>query len=337
MAIWNKTLQVICAITMIFIGSHAFAQVSKSDASTITYEEFYDAPYEVNKLFVHFQPLYGELFVTNVNIGFGLEVNYYLSDKFDFTAHARKAYARSFDFERSVAHKMSGVDNTPEIFNYYEAGATYHVVDKEQDTETKIILYSSRFKGTKWAARVPEHIKVPSKVRKITGVRLGGIAYNSATDLGRVLKSQEVTLIDANEIAIDPQTKVYGNVDVMGLYVGGSMAWIKNFAIKPDRGYGVLVNDLIFTSFFDVIIAPSVKVENIFLNQVEYSSSAIKKNMFGFRAGFTGKFNRELGWGYGAEMGYRPGISGRGFFSAVKISFPIYSTNIEHRKEAFGK
>ncbi|MDQ3393773.1 MAG: hypothetical protein M3512_06635, partial [Bacteroidota bacterium] len=298
---------------------------------------FYDAPYEVNKLFVHFQPLYGELFVTNVNVGFGLEVNYYLTDKFDFTAHARKAYGKSFDFERNVASQMSQVDNTPEIFNYYEAGATYHIVDKEHDTETKVVLYSSRFKGNKWAARVPEHIKVPSKVRKVTGVRLGGIAYNSSTDLSRVLKSQEVALVDINENSLDSKTRVYGNVDVMGLYVGGSMAWIKNFAIKPDRGYGVLVNDLIFTTFFDIIVAPSVKVENIFLNQVEYSTSSVKKNILGVRAGFTGKFNRELGWGYGAEMGYRPGIRGRGFFSAVKISFPIYSTNIEHKKEAFGK
>jgi hypothetical protein len=270
-------------------------------------------------------------------MGFGLEVNYYLADKWDFSAHARKAYTRAFDFERNVAHKMSGVDNTPEVYNYFEAGATYHITDNEHDTETKVILYSSRFKGTKWASRVPEHIKVPSKVRKITGIRLGGIAYNSATDLSRVLKSQEVTLIDINENTLDPQTKVYGNVDVMGMYVGGSMAWIKNFAIKPDRGYGVLVNDLIFTTFFDVIIAPSVKVENIYLNQVEYSSSSIKTNMLGFRAGIHGKFNRELGWGYGGEMGYRPGISGRGFFTAIKISIPIYSTNIEHRKEAFGK
>lgn len=337
MANWNKFLQVIGVITMSIVAMKASAQVSKSDASTITYEEFYDAPYEINKLFVHFQPLYGELFVTNINIGFGLEVNYYLADKLDFTAHVRKAYTRAFDFERNVAHKMSDVDNTPEIYNYFEAGATYHVVDKEQDTETKVVLYSSRFKGSKWASRVPEHIKVPSKVRKITGVRLGGIAYNSTTDLSRVLQSQEVILTDIDENELDPQTRVYGNVDVLGLYVGGSMSWIKNFAIKPDRGYGVLVNDLIFTTFFDVIIAPSVKVENIYLNQVEYSSSSIKTNMFGFRAGFTGKFNRELGWGYGAEMGYRPGISGRGFFTAVKISFPIYSTNIEHRKEAFGK
>nr|MDQ3393916.1 hypothetical protein [Bacteroidota bacterium] len=85
MANWNKTLRVISTITMSLLAMNAFAQVSKSDASTITYEEFYDAPYEVNKLFVHFQPLYGELFVTNVNVGFGLEVNYYLTDKFDFT------------------------------------------------------------------------------------------------------------------------------------------------------------------------------------------------------------------------------------------------------------
>lgn len=332
--------RVLLLFSIIFFGIiavPAFGQSSKSGASSITYEEFYDAPYEINKLYIHFQPLYGELFVTNVNMGFGLEVNYYLADKFDFTAHARKAYARTFDFERNVAHKTSTVDNIPEVYNYFELGGTYHIIDKEQDTETKVILYSTRFKGNKWAARVPEHIKVPSKVRKITGARLGGIAYNTSTDLNRVLASQEVILINENEVQIDPNTKIYGNVEVMGLYVGGSMAWIKNFAIKPDRGYGVLTNDLIFTTFFDIMIAPSVKVEDIYMNGNVFSTKEIKTNMFGFRAGLNGKFNRELGWGYGAEMGYRPGINGRGFYTALKISLPIYSTNIDHRKEAFGK
>ncbi len=306
--------------------------VAQSKNTTITYEEIYDAPYDINKLFVHFQPMYGEVFVTNVNVGFGLEVNYYLKDKFDFRAHARKAYAKSTDFTRNLADKNSEVSNLPEIYNYYEIGATYHIVDREEDTETKVILYSDRFKGNKWAARVPEYIKVPSKVRKIYGARLGGIAYNTASDFNRAMEKQKVTIE-----GIGDDVLIFGNVDVKGLYVGGSLGLIKNFAIKPDKGYGVLSNDLIFNAFFDIMIAPSVTVEDIIYQGNIFSSAPIKTNMFGVRAGMDGKFNRELGWGYGAEIGYRPGITGRGMFVLLKISLPVYGTNFNHRKEAFGK
>jgi hypothetical protein len=59
--------------------------------------------------------------------------------------------------------------------------------------------------------------------------------------------------------------------------------------------------------------------------------------MFGFRMGLEGKYNRDLGWAYGIETGIRPGISGKGFYATFKISFPVYSTNLEYEREAFGK
>ena len=55
--------------------------------------ELYDEPYSVNKLFVGFQPFYGEVFATNVNAGFGAEASYYYRDKMDFKAHFRKTYS----------------------------------------------------------------------------------------------------------------------------------------------------------------------------------------------------------------------------------------------------
>src|SRR3954462_2500308 len=80
-----------------------FAQERK-DKTAVTYEELYDEPYSVNKLFVAFQPLYGELFVTNVNAGFGVEASYYYQDKADFKVQYRKTYSQHFfDFSRDLA------------------------------------------------------------------------------------------------------------------------------------------------------------------------------------------------------------------------------------------
>src|SRR3989337_3633935 len=84
----------------------------RSDNTAVTYEEIYDEPYAVNKLFIALQPLYGELFVTNVNAGFGAEAHYYFQDKADFRAHFRTTYSRQFfDLTRDVALNNSQMDN----------------------------------------------------------------------------------------------------------------------------------------------------------------------------------------------------------------------------------
>src|SRR5258705_4481983 len=106
------------------------------DKTAVTFEELYDEPYSVNKLFVGFQPFYGEVFATNVNAGFGAEASYYYKDKMDFKAHFRKTYSSSFfDLNRDLAlHNSSpGLKIQPEVFNYFELGGTYHFKDFQQD------------------------------------------------------------------------------------------------------------------------------------------------------------------------------------------------------------
>jgi len=286
-----------------------------------------------------FIPAYGELFVSNVNAGFGFEAQYYLEDKFDFKGQFRKAYSRKFDLEREIAESnVNVISNEPNVFTYFELGGTYHVVDRLEDTETKMVLYSKNFKGNKWAAKVPEHIKVPSKVRKVYGARLGGFSYRPTTDLNRAMEEQNIeALLDQNQMPLDSTMQIFGNVSVPGAYIGGSMSWIKNFAIKPDRTYSTLVTDLIFTAYLDFIFAPSVDIDDIFFQDRIISTEPIETSNIGFRVGMEGKFNRTLGWAYGAELGVRPGVESRGFYAVVKISLPVYGTDLNYEKEAFGK
>ncbi|MDN5212101.1 hypothetical protein QQ020_08560 [Fulvivirgaceae bacterium BMA12] len=326
-------------IFMIFVASVDITngQFRKSGSNTFTYEEIYDTPYEIHKLFLMIQPLYGELFVANVNVGFGIEAQYYLKDKLDFRAHGRKTYTKKFDHSRDIAEKNSNVDNIPNVYNYFELGATYHVVDKEDDTETRMVLYSKRYKGRKWVAKVPDHAVIPSKVRKIYGVRLGGMAYDTSTDLDRALEKQSVTLVDESGVPINGDAVIFGNLSAKGIYVGGSSAWIKNFAVKPEKTYSDLTSDLIFTTYLDIIIAPSITVDDVRYNGSVYDTDVLKTNILGVRGGMEGKFNRDFSWAYGAEIGFRPGIKNRGFYALFKISFPVIGTSLNHSKEAFGK
>ncbi|MEQ8924766.1 MAG: hypothetical protein RLO81_03070, partial [Fulvivirga sp.] len=290
------------------------------------------------------------LFVTNVNAGFGLEVSYYMADKMDFRAHARKTYTQKFDLTRDIADKNSNVDNQPNVFNYFELGTTYHIKDFDESSSTKMFLYRKSYKGDKWAARVPLNVEIPCKVRKIYGARLGGLYFDTAVDIGRALEAQDLTtdVLVAEDGAVLPSTvmdengleqdiSVFSNMSVGGVYVGGSMTWIKNVAVDFDNKYQEGVDDLIFTAFLDIIVAPALGVDDIVYNGVTYSSEELETSIIGFRLGMDGKFNRTLSWGYGGEIGMRPGLKGRGFYALVKISFPIYSTNLDYKVEAFGK
>jgi hypothetical protein len=354
----RKTFLLVIAALM--TGSVTLFAQDRKDKAAVTYEELYDEPYSVNKLFVAFQPIYGELFATNVNAGFGAEAVYFHKDKADFRAHFRKTYSRQFyDFARDQSHNNSDVDNSTEVFNYFEFGGTYHVKDFEESSKTKMFLYKNSYRGNKWASRVPLSAEVPCKVRKIYGARLGGIIWDSSTDLSKALEGQGLdnTALKSGDVVLpttwfNSQTglvedlNAYSNVSSKGFYVGGSMTWIHNVAVSFDK-YEEGVDDLILTTYVDILFSPSLAIDDIVYTDKDpmtadsgtrtYSVNAVKTKTFGFRAGIDGRFNRTMSWAYGAEIGYRPSIQGQSFFAMVKISFPIYGTNLDYKVEAFGK
>ena len=356
-------------LLLLAIPTLTWAQAQK-DKPNVTFEELYDEPYSINKLFIGFQPLYGEVFGTNTNAGFGLEASYFQKDKFDLKAHFRKSYSGEFfDYNRNASLRNQDnsskatagyISDIPQVYSYYEIGGTYHVKDFDQDSKTKMILYKKSLKGDRWAATVPLHAEVPCKVRKIYGARLGTIIWNSTTDISRALTKQHLTNADLKSISdpskslpkdytVSGQTRslnVFGNVHATNIYVGGSMTWIRNVAVSFDK-YDDGVDDGMMTLFFDIMFAPSLVIDPVTYTYTDpstsvvvkdkYSTMALKTSSFGFRAGIDGKFNRTLGWSYGGEFGYRPSLTGMGFYAMFKIAFPLFSTNLDHKVESFGK
>jgi hypothetical protein len=309
-----------------------FAQ-DRSDKNAVTYEQIYDEPYAVNKLFVALVPVYGELFVANVNAGFGAEALYYFQDKADFRATFRKTYSRKFfDFSRDLALDNSVLDNRAQVFNYFELGGTYHIKDFEGASKTKMVLYKKSYQGHRWASRVPLNAEIPCKVRKIYGLRAGGIFWDSSTDLTRALQDQGLTNADLkdgegnglpmtyNTGTSDEPLNVYTNISSQNVYLGGSMSWMRNIAINFDN-FEEGVDDLMFTAFIDIIYAPTLTVDDVVYTDNDasssvsgtrtYSVSPVKLQSFGGRVGIDGRFNRTFSWAYGAEVGYRPSIAGR--------------------------
>lgn len=343
---------------LLALQADLFAQ-DGDEKNAVTYEQMYDEPYAVNKLFIAFQPVYGELFVTNVNAGFGAEARYYFQDKADFHAQFRKTYSRKFfDQSRDIAIENSKLDNRAEVFTFYELGATWHVKDFESPSKSKMILYKSSYKGNRWASRLPVTTEVPCKVRKIYGARVGGILWDSSTDLTRAMTKQGLSNTDlkdaeGNSLPLtyqdggeDVPLNVYSNIAARNVYLGGSMSWIRNIAVNFDK-FEEGVDDLMLTVYFDVLYAPNIVLDDVVYTDADpsspvsgtrtYSVSPLKMQQLGGRIGIDGRFNRTLSWSYGGELGYRPGIQGRSFYALVKISFPVFGSNLDNSVEAFEK
>ena len=109
------------------------------------------------------------------------------------------------------------------------------------------------------------------------------------------------------------------------------MSWVRNVAVDLE-GFEPNIDDKILTAYFDFLITPVVNVHNVFYNGTEYNLGPLKESKIGARLGIEGRHNRELGWGYGAELGIKPGMRKGGFFALVKITVPIYSTNLDENE-----
>ncbi len=325
-----------------------FAATAQSESSEQTeeynYDELYNDPGSVNRLFVGFQPIYGELFKTNVNAGFAIEGMYLLKNRATLRANFRMPYhSYFFDFARNNAKRNSNVGNTPATFIYVELGGTWHFRDFQVDDSTRISVFNKEIKRRDLAAASVHQITVPCKVRKIYGGRLGTIIWNSTTDVGQALEQQGLTtsaLINSSGVGLPVDyvnttgelqpLSVFSNLTSVGLYLGGSMSWIRNIAVTVED-HDTSVDDMIFTTFFDVLVSPLLNLDDIEYNNDLYSTDPLKLNKIGFRAGVDGRFNRTWSWSYGAEMGYRPSLDNRGFFILMKIGFPVYGTNLKKK------
>lgn len=345
-----KSIHFLTFVALLFVMTEVIAQApAQDDKNAVTYEELYDEPYSVNKLFIGFQPLYAEVSATNTNAGFGAFAQYYHKTKFNIQAQMRMTYGSAFfDYNHQLAKNNSNVQNLPSLFRYFEIGGTYHIKDSEAASKTKMTLYKSSYKGNKWASRVPLQTEVNSKLRKIYGARLGAIVWNSTSNVNGALRKQDLTNADlTNESGEglpstvmvngkEQQFYIFSNVNSAAIYAGASITRIRNVAVSFDNYEGG-TDDGILNLYFDIMYAPYLELDAIQYQDVKYSVSKIKMNPLGFRLGMDGKFNRSLSWGYGGEIGYRPSIKGRSFYTMFRITLPMFGTNLQNKVESFAK
>jgi hypothetical protein len=319
----------------------AFAQRNDvaNSKGDVEYEMMYDEPYDLYKMWIQFTPLYADFFSTNFSAGYGLQAKYFLKEKFDFSLQYRKSYGKATDFNRSTGDKYKLSENKLGVFQYLEGGATYHFRDEATAGTAKMILTNKRYSAEKWAATVPEHILIPSKVRKVIGIRGGGYYWSSSFRVSDIIAKKNLVFTATN----DPTdtlggNSAYSNLKSAGFYLGGSMARIRNVAVKPKK-YDPNSNDAMFTAYADIIVAPYINLDNVRMKDPDtkketiYDVSGVPVKKLGFRLGVEGMYNREFGWAWGIETGYRPSVQGRSFFLMGKVSLS-FGTKFDQKRGA---
>ena len=329
-------------LTLTVLALPASAQFGGSSNNVVNYKVTNDEPYGLNKLWLHFQPMVADVFMTNLTLGYGIQADFLLSDKIFLRGSYRGAYGNLGDLAKNSAERNGSLlfndtklPITTSFFSYtnVELGGTYHIRDDEVQGNTKITLTSKRRSSMQYEN--VDYIIVTSKVRKTKGVRAGLIGYSSTFNLSEAYEKQDVRTASASTSLTnysldlnDVDNRLYSNVAAYGLYVGGSYSVIRNVSIKADR-YGDLANNIFFDAYFDISVAPYLRITDPeaqllgTTDMVKVDASNLKVNYVGWRAGFDIKYNQDRYWAFGGEMGMRPGIRGRAFYVCAKIGLPV--------------
>ena len=222
------------------------------DLSAPDYSIVTDDPYDLYKLFLHFQPFFGDLGAANVAGGFGVQADYLHHEQFDAYFSFRSSYGKRFDIARMAALNDAANTFTPLPYLAVEIGGTYHINDESKQSSTKVTLFDATLKGNSWAATVPGHIDIESSVRNIIGARIGGAFMMTTTDLTRALESQNrsATFSDGSPVV---DQNLYTNLESFTLNLGASMGWFRNFTVEMDAPWSDSGEDLLLTAYLDVL------------------------------------------------------------------------------------
>lgn len=306
------------------------AQDEPVEIAVPPYQTMYDDPYDIRNLYLNFQPLYGDISALNLTGGFGIEGTYYHKSLFDAQLAFRTSYGKRFDLNRYAATKNDPYGNNYPLHFNLEFGGTYHIQDIMKESTSKVLLYSKQLKGTEWASTVARSAEISGRLRTVIGGRLGGMFYSSTLNVSSALEAQnkELTYEDGTPVL---EKDMYSNVNTFVVYIGGSYSMIRNYAVEFSERWDPSGDDMLFTPYFDLMFAPSIKINDLTLASGPVSAAPVDKLSLGFRGGMNIKFNRQLSWGATVETGFRPGIKKRGFFVLFKMSFPIYAKKIEYK------
>lgn len=312
--------------------TRGIAQVKKGPSS---FEILYDEPYAINRLFIHFQPVIADVFMTNPNVSFGFEANYLPGKKINYEISLRKAYGRATDVMRDLAETNKTNQNEVRPFRWLQAGVTYHIKDRERDGNARIVPYTKKTKAHSFDNY--NYFEVPCLVREIIGARVGAYSYQTTIDVSNNMIRQGVRLVsqEGNPLTLSTRERIYSAMSVSGFYLGGSFTTVRNVVVKPEGGSGVAYknsgSDQILTAYADLMYSPFINLDEVKDGNQVYDLDPMKTNALGWRLGLDVMHNRATHWSFNLEIGSHTGLSRRAGFLTAKIAFPVMAFTIDKK------
>lgn len=321
-----------------------FCTLAQSETETlnpdsIAYSVVLDQPEVVRRIYVGIQPIYADVFLNNVNAGFGVDALYLpKSGKFDLRMAFRKPYStRFYDQAGDRMNRLSNTLNKPVGFMYFELSGSYTLkeVIKTVPSRVAVIKKSEKQNPVNWAGS--SSVTIPIKLRVMKSVRAGVQAWRSAIDVTGALERQgsrnaNVTL---PEELIDEDGNVtpfyaYSNLYNRTIFAGYGLTRIKNQAVLFDDLEAAL-QDKILTWYADLMIATSLSLDDVAYGFTSYNLDKVNLNRFGMRAGADLRSNRDIGWGFGVELGWRPAPQKNTGYLMLKLSIPVFAGYLTKR------
>lgn len=292
---------------ILFLACMAFGTYAM--AQNVNYRILTDDPENVKAFSLSLEPLYGDLYFTDIHFGYSIRADLLLLKRMEVRADFRRAYFDMTGNETNTSeyHPKNGT----KLAIHGEAGVSLFFVDKLKKTQAKLVLSSS----SDGSYTYTKYIMIPATKRKMFGVR-GGIYNNrvayemNGTDSFFVMKDNNGTETPAvdNTVTMFNSTSLYG-----GLH------WKSIVDVVASTDYGTRKVGKMVDFYIDFLFAPVVNFGDIKSpTDAEYSlkaNSDYVKRM-GWRAGWVYRHPNKVGMCYKFEFGARPG-----FRSMEKMTF----------------
>lgn len=297
----------------------------------IVFDQVYNNPSEVKRLFLGLMPAYADMFTTNVNLGVGVDAHIFPkklgvgglqneNKKYSLHFHARTTYASQTDLNRflhseNTAAFTANEFGSPGWYVYAEGGYAYHFYDNVAEDNIKLPVTSTRRDLKKAASEVNDIFEVTVDKRTLVTARAGLLGYRSAVNWNNVVSRDNRRVMrgmyDADpEDAIEPvsirydslgirneaeglglRNYAFGDVIVGSVYLGASMSWIWNAGFETE-GHADVVRDAMVTGYADFMVAPFVVVGEVKSYNGKFVASP--NDLADFRNRFGGRIGLDI-------------------------------------------
>ena len=356
------------AATLLLGAPAAKAQLSNPLSNrVINYKTVVDDPYDLNQLWVNLSPIAFHAGSDNVSLGYGVSARLMVKSKLQFTGGFQTSYGQATDYMYNQARNNAGIHYRPAgqhhdaqakqvnifiPFSATELGVQFAIKDIEKKSTSRIMLTSKKVRVMEFSS--VDEITVNSRNRHLFSSRLGAQSFASTVYLGNALEKQNLTLTlpeNGTQLSPNGQTvtgaqaslpyhnQLFSNLRMGTVYVGGSYQMIRNVAVKADK-FGNLANNIIVSTFADVIVAPAPSLDDVRIARPGgsgydvYSAKDVAIRHIGFRTGADVSYNQDLHYSFGGEVGVRPGLKGQGFYVAARLSFPALAFRLNRSRLA---